>query len=55
MRQAEAQGLKAAQYVWISTEHQKYSTENQSVTNHAYAAQRGWRSSALMRIKEERA
>ena len=33
--------LRAAQYVRMSTEHQKYSTRNQSVTNHAYAKLRG--------------
>jgi len=33
--------VRAAQYVRMSTEHQKYSTENQSIANHAYAASRG--------------
>lgn len=33
-------GLRAAQYVRMSTDHQKYSTENQADTIAAYAAQR---------------
>jgi DNA invertase Pin-like site-specific DNA recombinase len=33
--------LRAAQYVRMSTDHQKYSTVNQSAANHAYAAMRG--------------
>lgn len=33
--------IRAAQYVRMSTNHQKYSIENQSVANHAYAASRG--------------
>lgn len=33
--------LRAAQYVRMSTEHQNYSTENQSETIARYAAQRG--------------
>jgi DNA invertase Pin-like site-specific DNA recombinase len=33
--------IRAAQYVRMSTDHQKYSIENQSVANHAYAASRG--------------
>src|SRR6202167_1494677 len=41
-RRPKAQGKKAkvvlaAQYVGMSTEQQKYSTHNQSDTNHAYA------------------
>src|ERR1700691_1676548 len=30
--------IRAAEYVRMSTDHQKYSTENQSVANHAYCA-----------------
>src|ERR1700730_3468456 len=33
--------VRAAQYVRMSTDHQDYSTANQSATNHAYAASRG--------------
>lgn len=33
--------IRAAQYIRKSTEHQRYSTENQSDANQAYAAQRG--------------
>ena len=33
--------IRVAQYVRKSTDHQKYSIENQSVANHAYAATRG--------------
>ncbi len=33
--------VRAVQYVRMSTDHQKYSTENQSIANHAYAASRG--------------
>jgi len=33
-------GLRAAQYVRMSTIHQKYSTENQAVAIAAFAAQR---------------
>ena len=33
--------VRAAEYVRMSTDHQKYSTANQSVANRAYAAQRG--------------
>jgi DNA invertase Pin-like site-specific DNA recombinase len=33
--------IRAAQYVRMSTDHQKYSTENQSDTNHAYADSHG--------------
>jgi DNA invertase Pin-like site-specific DNA recombinase len=33
--------MRAAQYVRMSTEHQKYSTENQSEALHQYAARRG--------------
>jgi DNA invertase Pin-like site-specific DNA recombinase len=33
--------VPVAQYVRMSTDHQKYSTENQSATNHEYAARRG--------------
>jgi len=33
--------VRAAQYVRMSTDHQKYSTANQSEANHAYAASRG--------------
>ena len=33
--------IRAAQYVRMSTEHQKYSTANQSDANHLYAATRG--------------
>jgi hypothetical protein len=34
--------IKAAQYVRMSTEHQKYSTENQAEIINLYAAQRGF-------------
>ncbi|WP_433949797.1 recombinase family protein [Brevundimonas bullata] len=34
--------MRAAQYVRMSTEHQKYSTENQSEAIAAYAARRGF-------------
>lgn len=37
-RQATATLTRAAQYLRMSTDHQKYSTENQSIANHAYAA-----------------
>jgi DNA invertase Pin-like site-specific DNA recombinase len=37
----ESGGIRAAQYVRMSTEHQKYSTENQSDAIARYAAQRG--------------
>jgi DNA invertase Pin-like site-specific DNA recombinase len=33
--------IPAAQYLRKSDDHQKYSTENQSIANHAYAARRG--------------
>src|SRR4051794_17074716 len=33
--------VRAAEYVRMSTEHQKYSTENQSEAIRAYAARRG--------------
>ena len=33
--------VRAAQYVRMSTEHQKYSTENQSEAMQQYAARRG--------------
>jgi DNA invertase Pin-like site-specific DNA recombinase len=33
--------VRAAQYVRMSTDHQNYSTANQSAANHAYAASRG--------------
>jgi DNA invertase Pin-like site-specific DNA recombinase len=33
--------LHVAQYVRMSTDNQKYSTENQSVVNHTYAACHG--------------
>lgn len=33
--------IRAAQYVRMSREHQKYSIANQSAANHVYAAQRG--------------
>jgi DNA invertase Pin-like site-specific DNA recombinase len=36
-----ARPIPVAQYVRKSTDHQKYSTENQSEANHAYAAVRG--------------
>lgn len=35
--------IRAAQYVRMSTEHQKYSTENQSVVIAEYAARKGFR------------
>lgn len=38
----EAGGLRAAEYVRMSTEHQKYSTENQSDAIRRYAALRGF-------------
>ncbi|SUW16629.1 recombinase family protein [Brevundimonas diminuta] len=34
--------MRAAEYVRMSTEHQKYSTENQSEAIAAYAARRGF-------------
>ena len=34
--------MRAAQYVRMSTEHQKYSTENQAEAIAAYAARRGF-------------
>lgn len=34
--------IKAAEYVRMSTEHQQYSTDNQSTTIHRYAEQRGY-------------
>ena len=37
-----AQTIRAAQYVRMSTEHQKYSTENQAEIIARYAAQRGF-------------
>lgn len=37
-----ATSVRAAQYVRMSTEHQKYSTENQSEAIAAYAARRGF-------------
>lgn len=37
-----AQTVRAAQYVRMSTEHQKYSTENQAEIIARYAAQRGF-------------
>src|SRR5688572_32026908 len=39
--ESRAMGLKAAEYVRMSTEHQKYSTENQSEIIRRYAEQRG--------------
>ena len=42
--------IRAAQYVRMSTEHQKYSTENQSDTIHRYAEQRGF---TLVRTYED--
>src|SRR6202521_831158 len=38
---ASDKSVRAAQYVRMSTEHQKYSTENQSETLQQYAAKRG--------------
>ena len=38
---AEAKMVRAAEYVRMSTEHQKYSTENQADALRAYAARRG--------------
>jgi DNA invertase Pin-like site-specific DNA recombinase len=40
-REISATTVRAAQYVRMSTEHQKYSTENQSEAMQRYAAQRG--------------
>lgn len=40
MPDEEPVGLRAAQYVRMSTDHQKYSTENQAAAIAAYAAQR---------------
>ena len=42
--------IKAAQYVRMSTEHQKYSTENQGEAICRYAEQRGF---ALVRTYED--
>jgi hypothetical protein len=36
-------GLPAAEYVRMSTDHQKYSTENQSQAIHDYALRRGFK------------
>jgi len=40
--QLEPSRVRAAQYVRMSTEHQQYSTENQSDVIHDYAAKRGY-------------
>src|SRR5262245_5193010 len=40
---AEPPGLPAAEYVRMSTEHQQYSTDNQTATIRRYAEQRGFR------------
>ena len=40
-QEASSALIRAAQYVRKSTDYQRYSTENQSVANHAYAASRG--------------
>ena len=40
-RELSGKPVRAAQYVRMSTEHQKYSTENQSEALQQYAAQRG--------------
>jgi DNA invertase Pin-like site-specific DNA recombinase len=40
--EAERPGLRAAQYLRMSTEHQRYSTEQQAATIAAYAAARGY-------------
>jgi hypothetical protein len=47
--------VRAAQYVRMSTEHQKYSTENQSEAIQNYAARRGIEISAptLMKVKAD--
>src|SRR6202040_902514 len=42
--------IRAAQYVRMSTEHQKYSTENQSESINRYAEQRGF---TLVRTYED--
>jgi DNA invertase Pin-like site-specific DNA recombinase len=38
---ADKRGMRAAQYVRMSTDHQQYSTLNQADAIAAYAAQRG--------------
>ena len=40
--QPEAVRIRAAMYVRMSTEHQQYSTENQSDVMRSYAAKRGY-------------
>jgi hypothetical protein len=41
---ASDRATRAAQYVRMSTEHQRYSTENQADAIRKYAEQKGWRS-----------
>jgi DNA invertase Pin-like site-specific DNA recombinase len=41
IREPRPQLIPVAQYVRMSTDYQRYSIENQSIANHAYAAQRG--------------
>ncbi|HEX4408998.1 MAG TPA: recombinase family protein [Xanthobacteraceae bacterium] len=41
LQRQEIGSLPAAQYLRQSDDHQKYSTENQSIANHAYAGRRG--------------
>lgn len=38
----DATEVRAAEYVRMSTEHQKYSTENQGDIIHTYAARKGY-------------
>ena len=42
VEQSEGPPIRAAQYVRMSTEHQKYSTENQAEIIAQYAAKRGF-------------
>ena len=39
---SEPPKIRAAEYVRMSTEHQQYSTDNQSTAIHRYAEQRGY-------------
>ena len=41
-REAPQEPIRAAQYVRMSTEHQKYSTDNQSAVIQVYAEKRGF-------------
>ncbi len=41
-RDAQPKAVRAAQYVRMSTEHQKYSTDNQAAAIRRYAEKRGY-------------